>query len=70
MKTEPAGICVRCAVISQADTDEFLLAIPIMHTPLYLKRALLLASCEHHLASGLSAAICFSSLAQGMWQHK
>lgn len=44
-----------CCAISQVDTNEFLLSIPIMHTPLYIKR-ILLASCNHHLASLLSVA--------------
>lgn len=52
MKTESVGIC--CAIL-QVDTNE-LITIPIMHTPLYIKR-ILLASCNHRLASWLSVAI-------------
>lgn len=53
MKRESVGICV-CA-ISQADKNEFLNSN--LHTPLYIKSILLLASCNHHLATWLSVAI-------------
>lgn len=56
MKTESVGICICCA-ISQVGTNEFLISIPIMHIPLYIKRIFFLASCSHHLASWLSVAI-------------
>lgn len=67
MKTESVGICVCCA-ISQVDTNEFLISIPILHTPLYIKRTLL-ASYNLHLASWLLVAMWFSFLTKGMWQH-
>lgn len=53
MKTESVGIC--CAIL-QVDTNELLITIPIMHTPMCIKR-ILSASCNHRSASWLSVAI-------------
>lgn len=43
---ESVGMSVYCAIITQMDTNEFVLSIPDMSKSLHIKKMIFLASCN------------------------